>query len=346
MAILQVKLPRAQHRRVKKLCKKTNSKLTATRCRIIMLLHDGNTVKEVTEKVGCVRATVYRTVYRFEDYSELGLQDLRQHRSPTKVSPEVNDYLLAYVEKCPKDYGWNRSNWTLELFSLQLKKDCGVKLSPSYIGKLLKLIGCSRTRPCPVLRIPIKGRGKIIAKIKRLIKKSSNEEPVFYQDEADIHLNPKLGATYTKKGQQLKVVTPGKNVKRYAFGALHVKDGSVLYTIEDRKNSEGFIDFLNKLAKKYSHCRRIHLVLDNYIIHKSRKVKAYLDALDGRIKLHFLPPYSPNENKIEGLWKQLHDNVTRNHKHKEINSLLNDVKRFMKKCQPYPGTKVSLLRAA
>ncbi len=59
--------------------------------------------------------------------------------------------------------------------------------------------------------------------------------------------------------------------------------------------------------------RRIHLILDNAAIHDSRKTRAALEQLRGRIILHFLPPYCPEENRIERRWLDLHGNVTRNH---------------------------------
>ena len=57
----------------------------------------------------------------------------------------------------------------------------------------------------------------------------------------------------------------------------------------------------------------IHVILDNYRIHDSKIVQAALAGWGGRIRLHFLPPYCPNDNKIERVWQDLHVNVTRNH---------------------------------
>jgi|GEM_PF-4224531 len=94
----------------------------------------------------------------------------------------------------------------------------------------------------------------------------------------------------------------------------------------------------------YRRAKRIHLVLDNYIIHKALCVRDKLELLGGRIVFHFLPPYSPQGNLIERLWKQLHDHVTRNHQHRTISTLVNDVRKFLDRAQPFPGTQVSTLR--
>lgn len=338
-------LPRPQRRRIQRLYRKTNSRLEALRARVLLLLHDGHRAGDVAVLVGCVRATVYRTVYRFEDLGEASLHDQRSYREPTKVTPEVEEQLLGYLDGVPQDYGWDRANWTLELLQRQLLADTEVALSCSYIYQLLRRLGCRRGRPRPGLQIPVRGRRKVLKKIQKLVANASCEEEVLYQDEADVHLNPKIGQTYLKPGQQPVVLTPGKNVKRYIFGALNARTGRIIYGIAENKNAEVFAQSLEYLSQRYRRAKRIHLVLDNYIIHKARRTVNQLEKLGGRIVLHFLPPYSPNDNVIERLWKQLHDHVTRNHRHRTIETLVNAVERFLDHAQPFPGTKVSTLPA-
>jgi len=331
---------------MQKLLRKTKSRIVALRCRVLLLLHDGHSAAEVAERVGCVRATVYRTVYRFEALGEQAIHDQRLLREPVKVTPEVEQRLLGYLDGVPNDYGWDRANWTLEVLARQLAADTKVELSCSYVYQLLRRWGCRRGRPRPGLRIPVRGRRNVLEKISKLVSRASAEEEVFYQDEADVHLNPKIGATYLKPGQQPLVLTPGKNVKRYVFGALNARTGAIVHGVAENKTAAVFAQFLGFLSSRYRRAKRIHLVLDNYIIHKANLVKAKLAELAGRIVLHFLPPYSPEDNVIERLWKQLHDHVTRNHRHRNINSLVAAVTRFLNNAQPFPGSKVSTLRLA
>ncbi len=75
---------------------------------------------------------------------------------------------------------------------------------------------------------------------------------------------------------------------------------------------------------------RIRLILDNYRIHSSRIVQAALSHRLKKISLHFLPPYCPNENKIERVWKDLHDEVTRNHRHATMDDLMKAVRRYIR----------------
>ena len=286
------------------------------------------------------------TVYRLEDEGLDGLLDKRLRSQPRKVTPEIRERLLQYVDESPKTYGWQRSTWTLELFARQLHEDGGVQLSTSRISQILREERCRRGRPRPALRIPVRGRRSVLDSIERLVYRASPKEEVFFVDEADIDLNPRIGLTYIKRGQRPLIFTAGQNVKYYIAGALNARTGRVVYSHGQHKNSELFIDLLDILHHSYRRAGIIHLVLDNYIIHKSRRTRQALEALNGRIQLHFLPPYSPEHNPIEGLWKQLHDNVTRNHRHRTMPSLWNDVTQFLCDVQPYPGTQVSSRRIA
>ena len=91
-----------------------------------------------------------------------------------------------------------------------------------------------------------------------------------YQDEVDIHLNPKIGLDWMNQGQQKEVVTPGQNEKRYLAGALNARTGELTVVEGTRKNSALFIALLTALRENYPRARRIHVILDNFRIHSSR----------------------------------------------------------------------------
>jgi len=346
MASVSVSLSDVERNRVKALKQTTGSVVEAQRCRILLLLDEGMRPGQVQRMVGCVRSTVYTTVYRYEEGGMDGLYDARRIGKPRKATPVVREQLLAYLDKTPKEYGWRRSTWTRELLALHLEADMGVRLSHGHLGRVLREEKVRRGRPRPALRIPVKGRAKKIRAIEALIERACPEEEVFYVDEADVDLNPRIGTMYIKRGTQPLILTPGKNVKYYLAGALNCRTGRVVYTHGPSKNSALFISLLEALHQAYRRPRRIHLILDNYCIHKSRQTLRALEALGPRIQCHFLPPYSPEHNAIERLWKQLHDNVTRNHQHPTMRDLWRDVQQFMDEVQPFPGSLVSINRRA
>lgn len=87
----------------------------------------------------------------------------------------------------------------------------------------------------------------------------------------DIHLHPKTGADWQLRGQQKRVITPGQNEKYYLTGTLHSGTGRVSYVGGSSKSSSLFISLLQHLKATYRRAKTITLIVDNYIIHKSRK---------------------------------------------------------------------------
>ncbi|MBM3289683.1 MAG: helix-turn-helix domain-containing protein, partial [Candidatus Hydrogenedentes bacterium] len=185
---IRVRLSAEQQYEIANMMRKTASRVEALRCRIILLFAEGLTPGEVQERAGCVRSTIYTTLYRFEDEGMDGFLDKRLYAPARKATADIRERLLVYLEKVPKDYGWQRSSWTLELLSRQLETDTDVEISPSHLRQVLKQEKCRRGRPRPALHIPVRGRREILRTIERLVERASPEEEVVYVDEADIDL--------------------------------------------------------------------------------------------------------------------------------------------------------------
>ncbi len=151
-----------------------------------------------------------------------------------------------------------------------------------------------------------------MAAIHKALDECSAEHPVFYEDEVDIHLNPKIGADWQLRGYQKRVVTPGQNEKYYLAGALHSGTGKVSYVGGSIKSSVLFISLLKHLKATYRWAKTITHIVDNYIIHKSQETQRRLKA-NPKFRGIYQQVYSPWVNNVERLWQALHDTVTRNH---------------------------------
>jgi transposase len=146
----------------------------------------------------------------------------------------------------------------------------------------------------------------------------------------DVHLNPKIGRDWMLPGHRRYVVTPGKNQKRFVAGALNAATGKLTWVESASKASGLFCALVWKLAAEHPDAGRIHLIVDNYIIHSSKRTQRFLAQFGGRVVLHFLPPYCPDDNKIERVWLDLHANVTRNHRCKSMQELMTHVASFLR----------------
>ena len=142
------------------------------------------------------------------------------------------------------------------------------------------------------------------------------------------------------------VVTPGQNEKRYLAGALDARTGEVHWVEAAKKDAWLFLDLLKKLTVVYPKARRIHVILDNYKIHSSNIIAIALAHFARRVRLHFLPPYCPDHNRIERLWQDLHAHVTRNHQRATMTELMRDVRYYLRKRNRQTLRKKALESAA
>jgi transposase len=262
-----------------------------------------------------------------------GLFDKRSENGNRKVLPEHWEFIELASEETPLEFGFHRATWTLELFRKLLVKKFSLQISESTMSRLLNILRIKRKYPKPYLKCPWSKRRKNqrLREIEAMIESAGDGDVVLYVDEVDIHLNPKIGKDWMPCGVQKKVLTPGQNKKHYLAGALNHRTGQLTFVESDRKDSYLFIDQLWTLVQRdYPHATHIHLILDNYSIHHSNLTQIAIDALSDKLTLHFLPPYCPDDNRIERTWKDLHDNVTRNHPWTTMQQLMKAVKRYIR----------------
>lgn len=319
------------------------------RCKIVLALVRGSSPTNLSRSHLASSSMVYGVMHRFLDQALLGLADRREDNGVPKVTEEYEAELLAIVPGSPRKYGYRRPTWTQELLLLVLQKRTGIRISRATMSRLLKRRKIRLGRPKPIVGCPWKKRRrqKRLREIRRRIASVPRNEVVLYLDEVDIHLNPKIGPDWMLPGTQKTVLTPGKNQKRYLAGALNAQTGRLTWVEAERKNSQLFIlQLWHLVGRDYPQAQRIHLILDNYRIHSSLQTQAALARLDGRIVLHFLPPYCPDHNRIERVWRDLHDNVTRNHQCRTMKELMTEVHHWLKKRDRELQRQYSLKNAA
>ena len=298
---------------------------------IIINLREGRAAYVTAHVLGVHNTTVYRVAKRFRNHGECGLLDGREDNGTTKLDERYLDTLYRVVRNNPHKYGWRRPTWTRELLVQTLAGQTGIRIHVATMSRALALIQARRGRPRPTVRCPWAATAKAqrLQEIRQLLATLPHDHIALYEDEVDIHLNPKIGLDWMVRGQQKEVVTPGQNVKRYLAGALDVRTGLVTWVEGESKASALFIALLQQLLRFYPKARVIHVVLDNYRIHDSKITQAALQGFGRRIRLHFLPPYCPKENKIERVWEDVHSNVTRNHTCKNMEQLLTEVRQYL-----------------
>lgn len=336
-------IPDEERQLMRKEAQQTHDKNHARRLIAMLMLHQGMTVTDVARLLCAARSSVGRWINWFTLHGVEGLKSLRPGRAPRWPVADILQLLPLLVQRSLKDFGWLRSRWSTELLALVINRLFDVTLHRSTLHRYLRQADMVWRRAAPTLKIKDPHYEEKRLVIDQALAQEQTAHPVFYQDEVDIDLNPKIGADWMPKGQQKRIATPGQNQKHYLAGALHSGTGRVHYVSGSSKSSDLFISLLETLRRTYRRAKTITLVADNYIIHKSRKVERWLEE-NPKFRLLFLPMYSPWLNPIERLWLSLHETITRNHQCRYMWQLLKQVAQFMNAASLFPGNQQGLAK--
>lgn len=332
MPRMVLQIERCVKGQLRRLRRETQDKGLFQRCQIVLLAGQGRPRKGIAEGVGCSVSWVDRVLRRFREQGLAGLVDRREDNGQIKLDEAFLATLYGLVDGSPQDYGYRRPTWTQELLGLVMRQETGVKVHRATMSRALQKIRARLGRPKPTVGCPWpkRRRQRRVAELRRVVGNLGPQEEAFYVDEVDIHLNPKIGADWMNRGQQKRVPTPGQNVKHYVAGALDARTGQIAWVDSDHKNSLLVIALLRELVRQHPAATVLHVVLDNFKIHDSQATRAAVAALGGKVVLHFLPPYCPDDNRIERAWKDLHDNVTRNHQCTTMKELMQEVVAYIR----------------
>lgn len=271
------------------------------------------------------------------------------------VLPKVNGgceaELKKLVEQEPRQAGYSFSTWTCADLLRELIRKGFEAVSSETIRAHLHDLGYRVRRPVLSIASPDPEYKQKVKKLKRYQKQAKNGEILlYYQDEIDLNLLPGIMRCWTLEGVQRKIPTPGVNQKQYGFGAVDYVSGQTLHRIEERKNSVGFCAFIEQFLQTVTHAPEYHgqkivLVVDNFIIHHSRKTQEFLEKYADQLLLFMLPTYSPWLNLIERLWKHVRRKVTHNHLFESIADLVKAVCSFLEALNATPQLILSVIGA-
>jgi transposase len=246
------------------------------------------------------------------------------------LTPTLQRSLLAMLGTVPRACGWCRTRWSCATLALELQVRRGVRVSAETIRRCLHALGWVWKRAKLAAKDDDPQRVEKLARIRYTIEHLPARAALFFADELDISLLPKVGYQWMPQGEQLEVLTPGTNEKRYLAGAWDIRRGTIVHRVWWRKTHGLFLDLLATLDWTYPplHFTRLYVVVDNYKIHKAQAVARWL-AAHPRFTLLFLPTYCPKANPIERAFGDVHDKCTRNHKRRRLWALVRDVEEHL-----------------
>lgn len=151
-----------------------------------------------------------------------------------------------------------------------------------------------------------------------------------------------LSRTWFPKGQQKVIPTFGKHWGAKLIGTLDYESGEVFCIQEEQYTAKEFLSFLEQVVEKYKG-DRIVMILDNARIHHAKLIQPYLEEQKERLKLVYLPPYSPNLNMIEEMWGWMKSTVINNVFFDSVQKISKAVQGFIRHINLTPADTVERL---
>lgn len=279
----------------------------------IKMVKTGWHVTDVAEFFGVSRRAVFKWLEIYAEEGQTGLLAKTGAGRKPKLSAEQLSWLAKLVrDHTPNQLRFEFGLWTLKLIGELIKREFEMTLSLPTLGKVMALLGFTAQRPLhrayeqdatlvarwtaqelPALRAKAKARGARI----------------YFADEASMRSDYHAGTTWAPQGKTPVVPSMGSRSSINMISAISSLGEMQFMLVDGRTNGEVFTDFLKQLMLGAT--QPIILVVDGSPVHRAKIVQEFVDSTNGELELYFLPPYSPQLNPDEQVWKHVKERVAK-----------------------------------
>jgi len=307
------------------------------RAQMVLLSAQRRTVPELAVIFDQHPASVRFWLRRFDQDGPAALYDAPRSGRPRAMDDADEQRLVHLLAQDPEDVSPRMmgTTWTVAMLTWALILRCGRYLSRATVRVTMHRLGLRWGRPR--LTMPHKVDPDKVLKQWRIVEAvlaAGPEATILYADESRIALLPLVRGLWQWVGQQVRIPTPGSNVTRSVFGALHIRTGQWTYLVREHLRQADFIAFLEHILSVYP-SGTIIVIVDNYSSHRASEVRRWLAAPPHvRLQLHFLPTHCSHLNPVEPIWLRLKATVVANRLHASMRHLLNTVDEFFDAMTP------------
>ena len=269
------------------------------RIKAVLLSSEGWPTQMIAQALRLHETTIVRHINDYIDKDKLKPEN---GGSQGYLSVAQSQALCEHLHEHTYRYAYQISNYIEETFN--------VCFSIPGLNKWLHQQGFSYKQPKGVPHKFDEEKQAQFIKEYEALKENVGDEPIYFMDATHPSQATKVTCGWIKKGHDNSVETTGSRSRLNIIGALNLKEiGSAIIRRYDTVNSEFIMEFLADVRAKNNNLR-IHMILDGAAYHRSKVVKEHAELLN--IELHYLPPYSPNLNPIERLWKVMNEHARNN----------------------------------
>ena len=287
--------------------------LQVMRQQAVKAVGNGEAATSVAKVFGVNVRSVFRWLADYASGGQKALQAKPIPGRPQKVTPDEMRWLAKTIkDETPQQFKFEYALWTLALVGEVLAQQFGKRLSKGSVSRLMRILGFTVQRPLyrawqqdtdlvkkwqaeefPAIRAEAKAAGAVI----------------YFGDEAGMRSDHHAGTTWAPVGQTPVVTATGRRFSLNMISAVSARGDLRFMVHEGNVGANVFRDFLKRLMVGAK--QPIFLVLDGHPIHKAKLVRDFVTAQEGKLKLFYLPPYSPQLNPDEQVWGNVKGRVAK-----------------------------------
>ncbi len=186
-----------------------------------------------------------------------------------------------------------------------------------------------------------KAQEEFISSYRDLKDTKGAKDPISFMDVTHPQHNSVAAYGWIKKGTTKEIKSNTGRRRLNINGAFDTENTSRSVDYGASINAQSTISLLKEIELKHTEAENIYVICDNARYYRSRKVTEYLET--SKVERKFLPPYSPNLNLIERLWKYFHKIVLYNKYYETYNEFQKACKSFFRNIKRYKKDLASLL---
>jgi transposase len=281
--------------------------------RALELEREGRTQREIAAILDVTEAAVSKWMAAAR---RGGPEALRSHPAPgmtPKLTPEQVDLIPEFLGHGPEAYGFRGAVWTCARIAGVIAQEFGIRYSKSQVSRLLKRLEWTPQVPIvhAIQRDEVaieRWRAEVWPELRRRARRQ-RREPIFV-DESGFYLLPGVVKTYAPRGETPVVHEWQTRDHLSVMGALTPEGKTYTMVRPESLNGMHVIEFLFHLG--HTAGDRLLMIWDRSPIHRRAEVGEFLAQVGRAVDLEILPPYAPDLNPVEWMWKHLKQVELRN----------------------------------
>jgi transposase len=306
----------------------------AYRINAVILLGSDWTLEQVAEALLLDDETLRSYVSRYKAFGVGGLSQDKHTGSDCHLSASQLEQLKAFLDK-----GIRLSSAEPIEF---VKTSFDVEYTPRGMGKLLKRLGYTYKKPklVPGKANP-EAQLEFLEDYQLITETLGTNDVVYFSDATHPTHNTMPAYGWIKKGERHEIKANSGRQRLNICGAINIANWDFQYQFEPTVNAESMLRLFKSLEAANPKADHIYVVLDNAKYNHSKILREYLQG--SRVKPLYLPPYSPNLNLIERLWKFFNKRVLYNRYYEKFDQMKEAVTQFFANMSSYSKELTSLL---